>query len=219
MINNIKPSLLTTALYLSLALVPFGLQAETGHDHHDDDTHHHHGHHEGDHHDHHEHEAQDSHSPDSHSHGPHVHGISRMNLVLDQHELHIELSGPMANLVGFEHAPKDADQRMAIMQARKTLTNTGQLFTPSAEAHCTTEKTQVDSPLFAQAEHQAEEHKHHSDFTAEYVLHCDKPDELNELSTRLFELFPATQVLKVQFVHPRRQGAASLNHNQAVVTF
>ena len=56
--------------------------------------------------------AHDDHDHD-HAHGTlgaHEHGVAKLNVVLDDNTLELELDSPAMNLVGFEHAASsDAD--------------------------------------------------------------------------------------------------------------
>ena len=50
-------------------------------------------------------------------HDSHAHGIGELNIVLEGNELAIELISPAANIVGFEHAPSNDEQKAALAQA------------------------------------------------------------------------------------------------------
>ena len=51
----------------------------------------------------------------------HEHGRSSMNIVLEDRIVAVEVMGPMANFVGFEHAPSSDQEREAVAGARATL--------------------------------------------------------------------------------------------------
>ncbi len=48
---------------------------------------------------------------------PHVHGVGTLQLVLEENSLSVELRLPAINVVGFEHAPNDAQQKAAVQNA------------------------------------------------------------------------------------------------------
>lgn len=186
---------------------------------------------------------------DHREHGAHVHGIGQMNVVLDGNTLAIELDSPAANLVGFEHAPRDEAEEAVLEQAVARLRDAAALFALPAAAQCQIEAIELKSALLeheadeehghhheehehgeehahheahadhdhdaAGHEHEAHEHNgeeghHHADMEASYRFHCDKPGQLDGITVKLFQLFPATEELQVQLITPTSQGAAEL---------
>ena len=47
----------------------------------------------------------------------HVHGVGTLQLVLEENSLSVELRLPAINVVGFEHAPNDAQRKAAVQNA------------------------------------------------------------------------------------------------------
>lgn len=56
-------------------------------------------------------------------HGAHVHGQASGSLALDQGRVYLELEIPGANLVGFEHPPRNDDQADALTKVIEALEN------------------------------------------------------------------------------------------------
>jgi len=75
--------------------------------------------------------------------------------------------------------------------------------------------------------HEHDEHSHdahegeetHSDIEAVYHFECDQPGKLTQLSVELFEAFPATEELNVQYVIESKQGAQELTAKDHVLKF
>jgi hypothetical protein len=169
--------------------------------------------------------------------GAHVHGIAALNLALEGQEVHIELAGPAANIVGFEHAPSSEADHAALDKAVATLKDGDRLFRFNAEAGCRMEKVGVTSALLdgehdehadkhsGDHDHEKEEHEHehdgetHSDIEAVYHFDCDQPGALTQLSIELLEAFPGMEKLNVQYVIENKQGAAELTPVDHVVKF
>jgi ABC-type Zn2+ transport system substrate-binding protein/surface adhesin len=178
----------------------------------------------------HEH-AEHDHSHDEHrQYGAHVHGIGKLNIVLDGDEVHIELDSPAANIVGFEHQPRSAEDRAALERAARTLRDGDRLFLFSRDAGCRQEKATVESDMLEAAdkkqrgyEHGSEKMEHddhaHADIRVEYRFECSRPDRVEQLVVELFEAFPGTERLDVQYVIGSRQGAAELNSARHVLRF
>ena len=209
----LKQILLTASLLTPLALISTGSSADEKHEH--------------------DHEHR--------QHGAHVHGIAALNLVLEGQEVHIEFDSPAANIVGFEHAPSSEADHAALDKAVATLKDGDRLFRFNAAAGCRMEKADVTSALLDE-EHDEHADKHssdhdqekkdghdhekhedeeeaHSDIEAAYHFECDEPGKLTQLTVELFEAFPGTERLKVQYVIESKQGAADLTAAGHVLKF
>lgn len=214
-------SILLAASLVSLASLATG---EEGHDHHQ-------GHDHG-------------HKQEQRQHGAHVHGIAALNLALEGDEVHIEFESPAANVVGFEHAPSSKEDHAALSKAVATLKKGDQLFVFNKAAGCSLEKAMVASALLAQHDDHAEkpgghhdhddhghkEHAHgeqhdaskqesHSDVTVVYHFECENPAKLSQLTVELFEAFPATAEIDVQYIIESKQGAKELTPKHHVLKF
>lgn len=176
-------------------------------------------------------------------HGAHVHGLAALNLAVEGDEVHMELRSPAANMVGFEHPPASAADHEAVRRAMHRLENGEALFRLTAPAGCRLEDTRVDTPLSATGDHHDEAegtragaaHDHHghdhdghhetsgddahTDITAIYRFHCESPARLAGLEVTLFEAFPATQRLRVQYITAQGQGAADLTAARPALEF
>lgn len=181
----------------------------------------------------HDHAKDDHAHAEQRQHGAHVHGIARLNIVLDGDEVHVELDSPAANIVGFEHEPRSAEDRAALDRAVNTLRNGDQLFLFSREGGCRQEKAMVESDMLDYMEKEPHGHDHghehgakdkehdhaHTDIRVEYHFECGRPERVEQLVVELFEAFPGTERLDVQYVIGSRQGAAQLTAASRVLRF
>jgi hypothetical protein len=149
-------------------------------------------------------------------HGPHVHGVGQLNVALDGTALEIELDSPAANVVGFEHPPRDAAEQAQKEQAIAQLRDGASLFLLPKAAGCRLEEAKAAEEA---TEHHAdeedhhgdgEEEHHHTDINVSYRFHCDRPEALTDMDVRLFERFPATHKLEVQLIGPHGQSGGEL---------
>ncbi|PJG58346.1 DUF2796 domain-containing protein [Aeromonas cavernicola] len=168
--------------------------------------------------------------PEHESHGAHEHGHGQLNLVLDGEQLLIELQAPAADLVGFEHEAKSAEEKAKYAKALALLKQPDQLFRFSPDAGCTLTQQEVNA---AQAHHEDEhdhghEHEHakeasghdehhddegeagHADMGAMYTFTCRTPAKLSGLEATLFTVYPSLEKLSVQGILPTGQTAAEL---------
>jgi hypothetical protein len=177
------------------------------------------------------------HDSERRQHGAHVHGIATLNLALEGREVHIEFDSPAANIVGFEHAPSSQADLATLNKAVAMLKDGDRLFRFNAAAGCEMEQATVTSALLDEQGkmhsgdhdhekkhgHAEEEHADHgathADIEAAYHFECKRPDKLTQLSVELFEAFPGTGKLNVQYIIENKQGAAELTPAGHVIRF
>ena len=172
--------------------------------------------------------AHDDHEHD-HAHGTlgaHEHGVAKLNVVLDDNTLELELESPAMNLVGFEHAASSDADKAKVAAVRQQLEQPLKLFDLSAAANCKEEQQELESPLFGdalKADDEGDEHAHghqHSDIGAHYQLTCANPDKLAQVDLApLFKAFPATQKINVQLIGPNGQKGVETTPAKAAVAF
>ena len=168
-------------------------------------------------------------------HEAHEHGVAHLNMALEGNNLYIEFTSPAANIVGFEHHPRTHDQKDAVKNAVKKLTEGDALFILSVGSESRLVKSSVDTDIdkdadfhsesghghgekehHDQEEHhdkehgEADEHERHSEFKAEYHFVCKKPDKLSQIDVKLFGVFPGIEHIKVQLITETKQTAVEL---------
>lgn len=97
--------------------------------------------------------------------GVHQHGSGRLSLAQDQQQLMLELFAPAADIVGFEHAPGNAEQRTQYRAALARIQDADRLFTLSGAADCQLLASQLieqDEDPLNEAEHEHDGEHHHS---------------------------------------------------------
>ncbi|HHJ3242234.1 TPA: DUF2796 domain-containing protein [Vibrio parahaemolyticus] len=90
-------------------------------------------------------------------HSAHVHGHVEFNIAQDGSDLLLEITAPGADVVGFEHAPENAEQEKTLQHAIATLEDSNALFAINPQAQCEIEEVHVEHSLGGQHE----EHEHH----------------------------------------------------------
>jgi len=185
------------------------------------------------------------HDHEHRQHGAHVHGIAALSLALEGQEVEIELDSPAANVVGFEHTPSSEADHAALDKVAATLKDGDRLFRFNEEARCRMEKADVTSRLLDEEheeheeqeghadeksakhsheeetahEHAGHEHEGHADIQAAYHFECDEPGKLTQVAVELFEAFPGTEKLEVQYVIESKQGATELTATNHLINF
>ena len=158
-------------------------------------------------------------------HGAHVHGAGDLNIAVDGNALLIELHGPAANIVGFEHPPRNATEEQAIADARVKLADPALTFLPNPEAGCRLTEVEVFMELAGDNAGHDHDHAHdhggggevHSDAGVGYSFDCAAPDKLKSLELALFETFPGNGRLRVQLITPDTQRSVELTADDDVL--
>ncbi|GGY57490.1 hypothetical protein GCM10011297_32660 [Bacterioplanes sanyensis] len=165
------------------------------------------------------HDKHDHHG-NSQRHNAHEHGIARLNLVMHDDTLMLELQSPAANIVGFEHAPQTAEQKQQLAQAQQQLALLPTLL--KSPHRCQLHHADVRTPGMSP---QPDDHHHHGDsstaeghgeFHADYVLSCEA---IELLTFNLMAMFPAIQQLEVQWITDKHQGYQRLTPAQPQLRF
>lgn len=151
-------------------------------------------------------------------HGTHEHGVAELRVAVDGPALLVELESPLDNLVGFEHAPRDQEQRDALASAEQTLAQFHRLFDLPAAAACTLKEVHLQSPWPQSEDHHRHEHEHdhqdgetHADMRIHYELACAQPQALSSVAVKLFDAFPRIHHIRAETATPRGQGSATLS--------
>ncbi len=172
---------------------------------------------------------------------PHVHGVGTLQLVLEENSLSVELRLPAINVVGFEHAPNDAQQKAAVQNAVALLKNSGQVLILPDKAQCKIESAVVTSELLEHDDDHAhdnhdeahdDDHDHddahdddhadhdhdHADFDVSYGFDCRHPTALKQITLRLFQQLPQLERLDVDMVTTTGQTRQRLVSGQNLIT-
>lgn len=108
----------------------------------------------------------------------HLHGQIELGVVVEDQTLAIALRSPLADLMGFEHAPENDDQTQRLQRAVNLLTSAEAMFGLPESARCTIESIDIEGPEYLElaASASTEEAGHHeSDHQNDH--HQDKHDD------------------------------------------
>ncbi|HAS6975844.1 TPA: DUF2796 domain-containing protein [Vibrio parahaemolyticus] len=178
-------------------------------------------------------------------HSAHVHGHVEFNIAQDGSDLLLEITAPGADVVGFEHAPENAEQEKTLQHAVATLEDSNALFAINPQAQCEIEEVHVEHSLGGQHEehehhdheghdhdehahhdhdgheghegHDHSEHSNHGEFTVQYRFHCAQVGELSHIQTDWFNQFPSTESVNVNLFTDTTQSATSLTKSNTQI--
>jgi len=169
------------------------------------------------------------------AHGAHVHSISNGTLAIDQNQIEFTFQSPGANMVGFEHPPRNQDQQAAFDLA-VTILESAEWITFDSEAGCSDVAVEVNTPGFHDEQHDHDhpdhehehelgdhDHEHHADHEhgdhnhdhdhgsrhAEIHLTlraaCSEMDRLNWITFDLFDGWSDNQEIQLDVLTDRIQ--------------
>ncbi|HCH5508605.1 TPA: DUF2796 domain-containing protein [Vibrio parahaemolyticus] len=180
-------------------------------------------------------------------HSAHVHGHVEFNIAQDGSDLLLEITAPGADVVGFEHAPENAEQEKTLQHAVATLEDSNALLAINPQAQCEIEEVHVEHSLGGQHEehehhdheghdhdehahhdhdkhehdghegHDHSEHSDHGEFTVQYRFHCAQVGELSHIQTDWFNQFPSTESVNVNLFTDTTQSATSLTKSNTQI--
>lgn len=167
-------------------------------------------------------------------HEAHVHGVSDLTIAVDKNLIEINFTSPTINLMGFEGRAQNKEQLKTVEQTRKKLTQYGKLFSFSGTG-CVMAKSALNLPDLSPEEPSHHHHSHHghghehshehmierqhTNVTAMYQYRCQDNEKLSGINVNLFDLFPATEQVKTQWINKDKQGAATLTKKNKMVQF
>ncbi len=172
-------------------------------------------------HDHDDHDAEKRHAES------HEHGAAELAFALDGNKLAVEFTSPGANIVGFEHEAKDADEIAAVKAAVEKLSLGGQLFEFKG-AGCSLLEADVDAEGLLEEAHEEDHHEDdhhegdehggdehegedaHAEFHAVYTFNCVTPDQLSGVSVSFFEEWSGIEEMETVFLSDDHQISAEL---------
>ena len=155
-----------------------------------------------DNHDHdHDHDHHSEHATEKRQLDSHEHGVSILKIAVEGQNVQMELESPANDIIGFEHAPKNNKQKVAIENALSELQDAAGIFFPSSEANC---KIDENSAEFEIEEGHSETH---SGFHVIWKMTCSDPKRLTNLETTFFELFPKAKEIEVEIISESGQNA------------
>lgn len=160
---------------------------------------------------------------DGHHHQEaHVHGAARLQVAIEGRHAELILQSPAANLVGFEHQPRNAEQEATVAQASEWLGVNS--LVQNASQDCVVTEASVHHQQGGKEGHghdKDHEHGHgqepgHSDFEVTQRIECES--ELSHpLTTSLTTRFTGIESLSVEWLSTEGQGYHELHSGETEI--
>ena len=126
-------------------------------------------------------------------HGAHEHGKLTLNVALEADTLTVELDSPAMNILGFEHAPRTADEKRAVEAAHTFLKAGSGMFGVPPAARCSLAGVSLTLPEW-------HEEGDHADYRARYTFTCTASKSLQWIEFWLLERFKNVTEARVNIV-------------------
>ncbi len=150
--------------------------------------------------------------------GAHEHGRVTLNVAVDGSTLSLELEAPAINVIGFERAPRSAEEKQRVASVDRWLAaGVGMLGVP-ATARCQLARVEYAAPQVAAGrDGAAHDHDHdhedehaagaeqHADYTARYTFTCGNPAALAWADLWLVRRLLNVESVDVNLITPRQQ--------------
>ncbi len=160
----------------------------------------------------------------------HQHGVASLDVVIEGAIVALEFHSPAYDLVGFEHAPRDADQQRRVEDAVATLAEGAGISVRAGDDDCTRVDSRTGQPFSGEAERHDESESHddhghgdkhdreqHSDFFAEWTFDCGDR-VMSQIAVDVFDRFTSIQRVRVRSIGPEGQSATDLTVDSRVFT-
>ncbi len=153
----------------------------------------------------------------------HQHGASQLEVSIESNALTLQWDSPLNDLIGFEHAPRTAQQKATAQKLLKTLQDPTSFSVPNTEAQCSVVSVSVQAPSLAPVQGKANTKAGHGLDDAHSALayavrySCKKVGALRTLSLNAFKTWPSIQEIDIALAGPGGQAAQEAKPNAARV--
>lgn len=163
----------------------------------------------------------------------HVHGQGQVGMAIDQNLISMTLESPGADIVGFEHEARTAEEKTAVTEALKQLSDP--MFVIQLPANASCKVVQASSEVTSEngdeghADHEEhEEHADHDDhekheneahgsFIAEYQLECATIAAIDSIKFVYFDHFRNAQSLMVVLIDKNGQHRHEISRDNPIL--
>ena len=137
--------------------------------------------------------------------GAHVHGEGSIKIAQEGKDLEVEMELPAADLLGFEHKPKNEEQHAKVKDVMEKLKDSHLFITFNADAACKLVKWDLKKEMAD---------KEHMDLEIEYDFICENPESIHLIEFKGFAVYPKLSKMKVQAILNDKPISETLTRSQ-----
>lgn len=164
-----------------------------------------------------DHKKHDHEHHEHHEHDAHVHGIGKMNLILENQQIQIEMSFPSINVVGFEHQPSTPEQKELVKQSLSNFKNPANVFVFPPEAQCEVSAATADMVFENEEQQKQETEEVHSEFVIQYSFQCQAVENMHEIDSNIFQWIRDAEKINIDLVVNGHQLSQTLTADHASI--
>ena len=154
----------------------------------------------------------------------HVHGQGQVGMAIDQNLISMTLESPGADIVGFEHEARTAEEKTIVIEALKQLSDPMFIIQLPESASCkviqasseVTSKNGDDSHADHE-DHNEHESEAHGSFIAEYQLECANVAVIDFITFVYFGHFRNAQSLMVVLIDKNGQHRHEISRDNPIL--
>ncbi len=151
----------------------------------------------------------------------HTHGVGRVAISFESNEFTVILAVPGADIVGFEHAAENKEERTEVAAAMSDLSKPLELFEVSPDAECETATANVGlvGDAFGQVDDQTGNRTEvHTEFQANYMMRCQEIQLVTSIRFTYFDVFSGAQKLEVNLISAADERSYTVYRDAPVFT-
>ena len=163
----------------------------------------------------------------------HVHGQGQVGMAIDQNLISMTLESPGADIVGFEHEARTAEEKTTVTEALKHLSDP--MFVIQLPANASCKVVQASSEVTSEngdeghadhedhdeheehADHEEHENEAHGSFIAEYQLECATIAAIDSIKFVYFDHFRNAQSLIVVLIDKNGQHRHEISRDNPIL--
>jgi hypothetical protein len=142
----------------------------------------------------------------------HTHGVSKIELMISDETIRINLESPANNIVGFEHVASNMEEKNHLKRAHSILSTPASIFSFHG-THCKPISSSVIINGLTKEANEHHPHSTHKEITAKYQFECESSKNLTYIKTQLFNKFSNISEINVTWITDTKQGMSVLNPN------
>ncbi len=149
----------------------------------------------------------------------HQHGVVSLNVAVEASSVSLQMEAPLDSLVGFEHAPRTAEQKQAVQAMFERFNSPQKLFGVDAAGECTLKSHSAESDALKQdAAKKADGADEHADLDVSVEFDCKRASAVQSVDlSGLLAAFPRIQRVDAQIASPAGQFKQSLRRPNKVL--
>ncbi|MGJ7520258.1 DUF2796 domain-containing protein [Variovorax sp. LT1P1] len=150
----------------------------------------------------------------------HVHGQIELDVVVDGPTVVITMEAPLDNFVGFERAPRNADEKKAVDDAVARLRAADTLFAIDPAGNCKLGPVELRAPVLGLGTAPAgAAAAGHADLDATFAFNCASAAATKFIDVGLFTAFKGPRQIDVQIAAPQGQFKRTLKRPNARIAW